>query len=108
MNPTINSKLEALRRHLDEGKTDIKAVVTKVRGMTAENDHTGARVYLAQTLLPRSKLAKALEGLEAIQAFHGHSTSGVRVAMKELETELWDELKHELSDEDYQAVHDAL
>lgn len=108
MNPVINEKLSALRQQLIEGAPDIKAVVAKVADMTDSNDHIGARVYLAQTLSRNKKLAKAWEGLQAIHAFHGHSTSGLRVAEKELETELWDSLKYELSDEDFQAIHDAL
>jgi hypothetical protein len=109
VNQQINEKLEALRRHLDEGKPDIKSVAAKVADMTDRNDHTGARVFLAQTFFPSNKrLLKAWEGLAALQDWQRGLNSGLASVRDELDDALMHLLKNGLSAEDFQAIHDAL
>ena len=93
MNALINEKLEAMRQQLEGGSkafgptvrstkafvstpgvvtymppgAEIAKHVAKLAKMTDDNDHTGARVYLARTFFPANKkLIKAWEGVAAL------------------------------------------
>jgi hypothetical protein len=113
MDPSVNAKLEALRRMLEstdsERRTRVARSAATVAKMTDQNQHTAARVFLARTFFSANKkFIKAWEGIEALQDFHGSLSTGTGAARDELDSMMMKLLSRELSPEDYAAIHDAL
>jgi hypothetical protein len=77
---------------LIEAKEFPVQVIKKVQQMTDHNDHAGARILVAKNINNKKMLA-AYEGLDAMNAYFGHSPQELLSLRNKLDKELFVYLK---------------
>jgi len=81
--------------------------IATLKGMTAENNHTGARVFLA-SLLENEKVLVSWLAIEQLQEFHGYLTPGVKGAWDEMNAILLANLRNEFTATSFLQINGAL
>lgn len=84
--------------------------IKKIAKMTDQNDHTGARAYIAANILKDKKLARAFEGVADIGWFLMEMPRELLTIRDQILTNenLKPQLERKLSPEDYERVWGAL
>lgn len=73
--------------------------------MTDDNDHIGARMFLAK-VSGHKRALKAYDGIAALQEWFGHLPTGLDKIRTEIDKKLFDWVKKQFPN-DFKKVHDA-
>ena len=84
--------MKDFREIITEGKEFPVDIIKRIQKMTDQNDHTGARMLAAKSIKNKKMLA-AYEGLDAINAYFGHSPQEMISLRNQLDKRLFDFLK---------------
>lgn len=83
-------------------------LIKKIAGMTDGNDHTGARVLIASSVLKNKKLVKIFEAIEKIQDLEGHMPHNLNKYAYEKYQEMMKLAKKQLEPIRYSRLQDSL
>lgn len=83
-------------------------LIKKVASMTDGNDHTGARILIASSVLKNKKLVKIFKAIEDIQNLEGHLPNSLGKYSSEKTDEMMKLAKRELDQTRYARLHDSI
>jgi hypothetical protein len=84
------------------------SAISAINKATEDNDHAGALLIAAQTVLKNKDLTKAVEGLIALRNFYHSQTPPLYQIYMDLYDRVRNTAKRTLSNTDYLALHRAL
>lgn len=94
---------------LDESAIVVSdADVAKVAKMTDQNDHGGARLYIAKNILKDKRFTKIFKLINDIHDLEGYLPHPLGEYRMEATNAMFDVLKQKLSNDDYNRIHGAL
>lgn len=93
---------------LQEGKTRVSPnTIRSIAQATQQNDHVGALIIVAESILKSKKLTDALKGLASLRDYYGHRTPALTTVYEDLYKKTLAIAKSNTRPEDYTLIHGA-